>query len=356
MLQQQLTLAMLAIALGVFASILLFVPFIIVSYRRRGTLPPGRLALWLSSLVYFWAIWIFTLFPLPDPNEITCAGINVDPTTFITDITAVLSQSAGLKSLLTHPVIMEMALNVLLFVPLGFFIRVLGGRGLLVALMAGLGVSIFVETTQLTGVWGLYPCAYRVFDVKDMMTNTIGAGVGSIAALLVPLRWRTTTGASAQTPRPVTKWRRLLAMTCDFLAYLLVGSAVTVGARLLLAYGFGNERLAFETDYTATLGVAAALALWVAMTLITGRTLGDYAVRLVYRGGPLPAPIARLTRLLGGIGLYGVLNLLPDPWNGFTGLFVIVALLFALFTTNGRGLPGILSGQRLVDDRSRAET
>ncbi|WP_454115939.1 VanZ family protein [Microbacterium aurum] len=54
---------------------------------------------------------------------------------------------------------LQLALNVLLFVPLGFFIRVLGGRGVVVALLAGLGVSLVIETTQLTGVWGLYPSA-----------------------------------------------------------------------------------------------------------------------------------------------------------------------------------------------------
>ncbi len=69
---------------------------------------------------------------------------------------------------------LQVALNVLLFLPLGFFLRVLGGRGILIAGLAGLVVSGIIETTQLTGVWGIFPCAYRVFDVDDLIANTSG--------------------------------------------------------------------------------------------------------------------------------------------------------------------------------------
>ena len=44
-------------------------------------------------------------------------------------------------------------------------------------LIGGFAVSLFIESSQLSGFWGLYPCAYRQFDVNDLMTNTLGAMV-----------------------------------------------------------------------------------------------------------------------------------------------------------------------------------
>jgi glycopeptide antibiotics resistance protein len=35
-----------------------------------------------------------------------------------------------------------------------------------------------VELTQLTGIWGLYPCPYRQFDVDDLILNTTGVVIG----------------------------------------------------------------------------------------------------------------------------------------------------------------------------------
>ncbi len=96
---------------------------------------------------------------------------------------------------------LQVLLNVLLFMPLGFFLRVLGGRGIVTAVVAGLGISLFVETTQLTGVWGVYPCAYRLFDVDDLVTNTLGAVLGSaIAAVIVPRRIWNATVENASAP------------------------------------------------------------------------------------------------------------------------------------------------------------
>ena len=60
----------------------------------------------------------------------------------------------------------------------GVLLRGIFGLRLRWALLGGFGMSLFVETTQLTGTWGLYACSYRVFDVDDLMTNTLGAVLG----------------------------------------------------------------------------------------------------------------------------------------------------------------------------------
>lgn len=333
-----------AVGIGFVVGIVLFVPFVALSYRRRGRLTLGRFLLWAAALVYFWAIWTYTLLPLPDSESYVCAGVNFDVWAAVDELRAAHS--------FTDFAVLQLALNVLLFLPLGFFLRVIGRRGILVAFVTGLLVSLTIESTQLTGVWGMYPCAYRVFDVDDLLTNTVGAVLGSLLALVVPRRWRgSRLGDAGARPHPVTRGRRLLAMFCDLLGTGLVGYGSAVAVQVFLEYVI--------RDHTAVLDGAAGrfmlstlpIVVWAVVVLVTGRTPGDFAVELRYRGGPQPAALARPLRLLGGIGGYLLLGLLPGPWSIAQGVFVAASLVLVFTTRAGRGLPGLLTGQQLVDAR-----
>ena len=345
-------LGLLAIALGAVVGFVLFVPFVAVSYRRRGGLTFGRFALWAAALVYFLAIWTYTLLPLPDPDAVRCAGVNLDLLAFVGDIRGAIARPGDT---LTDPAVLQLLLNVLLFVPLGFFVRVLGGRGILVALMAGLGLSLFIETTQLTGVWGIYPCAYRVFDVDDLATNTLGAVIGSLLSLAVPRRLRGMARSDdADLPRPVTRGRRALAMLCDALGFALAAAAAGIATQVaLLALGQRDEVAdgAIGT-FVATVAPAAA---WLVAILVTGRSIGDLAVQLRYRGGPVPAWLARPLRWIGGVSGLALLGLLPAPWSLFGFVFALLTVVLFFTTRAGRGIPGLLSGMRLTDARRESD-
>lgn len=336
-----------AVGLGVLAGIVLFVPFVAISYRRRGGLTLGRSVLWASALVYFLAIWTYTLLPMPASSDFACAGVNLDLGAFVDDLRAARS--------LTDFAVLQLALNVLLFMPLGFFLRVLGGRGILVAFAVGLGVSLVIETTQLTGVWGLYPCAYRVFDVDDLLMNTVGAVLGSLLAFVVPRRFRgAAVTEAAGRPRPVTRGRRLLAMTCDLLGAWLVTLTAGVAAQVWLEYVARDHAAVLDGRIGAVVGTAVPIALWLTVTLATGRTVGDLAVELRYGGGGVPAPLARLLRFIGGIGGYLLLGTLPGGWSLLAPLFAVASFVLVFTTVAGRGLPGLVSGTRLMDARGAA--
>jgi len=75
--------------------------------------------------------------------------------------------------------------NVLLFVPLGLLVALAARRGPLVTLVLALGTSVVLETAQLTGLFGLYPCAYRQADLDDVLMNTVGALLGWLIGWLV---------------------------------------------------------------------------------------------------------------------------------------------------------------------------
>jgi glycopeptide antibiotics resistance protein len=348
----QVLLAFIAIAIGGGFGILLFVPFVAISYRRRGGLSLGRALLWLAALVYFWAIWTYTLLPLPDPESIRCVGMITDPLEVVRDLQKAF---AGPGSPLRSPALLQLVFNVLLFVPLGVFLRVLGARGVPTALVIGFGLSLLVETTQLTGVWGLYPCAYRFFDVGDLMTNTTGAVLGSIAALVVPRSMRGMgVRADAGEPRPVTRGRRAVAMLCDALAYGFVMYGVGIVTQLWFEYVVHDRQVVLDGRIAEVAGISAASGLWLLIVLVTGRSVGDLAVQLRYSGARMPAPLARLLRWAAGIGGIGALPLLGDVFDGISSLLILVSVVLLFTTRLGRGLPGLLSGQELVDARTDA--
>ncbi len=341
---------LLAVLAGAVVAVLAFVPFVALSYRRRGGLTLGRTILWAGAAVYFWAIWTYTLIPMPESDSYRCRGVNLRPFEFVDEIRSAVAVSGRY---LTDPVVLQVALNVLLFLPLGFFLRVLGGRGILIAGITGFAVSALIETTQLTGVWGIFPCAYRVFDVDDLIANTSGALLGSLVAFAVPAPHRgARKSPDAEKPRPVTRRRRLLGIVCDVVGIGLVGFAVSIFVQAGISLTRG-ERATFSTDDVASLaGTVVSAGLWLGIVLVTGRSVGDLATRVRFTDGMLPAWVARPLRFVTGAGMFVALGALPAPWSlSATALALATfALLFAW--RDGRGLTGWLGRRRLVDDRA----
>lgn len=83
------------------------------------------------------------------------------------------------------------AMNYFLLAAVGFCLGPLPLRFKQVALFA-VGLTLVVELTQLTGFWGIFPCAYRQFNIDDLMLNSLGVMSGFLLgrALLRPRRRR----------------------------------------------------------------------------------------------------------------------------------------------------------------------
>nr|WP_221247479.1 VanZ family protein [Gordonia humi] len=337
-----------AIGFGVVLAVAAFVPFVAISYRRRGRLTVGRSLLWAAALVYFCAIWTYTLFPLPDPDDLICVGKNTDVWQAVRDVQGARDRGHPF----TDPAGLQLALNVLLFIPLGAFVRILGGRGLPTALVTGAAVSVFIETTQLTGMWGVYECAYRLFDVDDMVTNTAGAVLGSVLSLAVPRRLRGLEKLPGRDlAQPVTKTRRLIGVGCDVLAAAMLSALVAVGTQVWLEYVSDDRAAVLSGGLASVLGAAVPAGVWFLVIVATGRSVGDLCVELVYRSERLPGALVRPLRFAGGVGMYFVLTLLPDPYDAASMVFAAVAIVAVLFSRRGRGLPGWLASAEPVDSR-----
>ncbi|MEV0084384.1 VanZ family protein [Saccharopolyspora sp. NPDC050642] len=369
----RLTPAVLAIAIGVLLAVACFVPYVARQYRRRGELGIGNAVLALAGLIYGLGLVAYVLVPFPTVGPDFCAvsgagGPQLVPFNFLRDMQKEATGS-GIAATLRNPALTQVLLNVALFVPLGMFVRYMFRRGVVATAVIGLAVSLLIETTQLTGIWFLYPCAYRLFDVDDLMANGLGALAGALAAPVLRAVPGQRLGAEPGAPRPITRSRRVLAAVCDLLIFKLSGVLVaTVGTVLVVAV---NGEL-FDEDGTRIGHLAGQEAAqfvgvwlpWLVLAVVlplagSATSLGQRIVRLrvVAGDGSAPGARARLVRSLTGVGGYLLLVQLGDlpvlTTLSLLGSAFAVVSFVALFTTSGfRGLSCRFARLRMVDART----
>jgi glycopeptide antibiotics resistance protein len=280
---------------------------------------------------------------MPADDDYVCVGRQTVPFDTMRAIDwGDLGSRAGLSALVHDAAFLQVALNVLLFVPLGWYVRRIARRGVVVATLLGFGISLLIETTQATGVWHLYDCAYRLFDVDDLMINTLGAALGSLVSAIFIRRKR----PEVVWPSAITLGRRLVGMVCDVLFVVLLGSALSVAWRAVQLYvvEVPFEDLPTTPERLLQWGVPGLIE--AAAVLLGGRTVGEWvvAVRTVRRRGPVP--LARLVKLATGVGPMIVLLAVPGTWTGSALLlFVVVTVIAAIPRAGGhRGLAHAAAG------------
>src|SRR5699024_11281176 len=103
------------------------------------------------------------------------------PFSFIRDImnnsSVVWSQPSTYGRLLTQPASIQALFNFLLLMPFGVYLRYFFSQRSYWKKAFGLGflLSLFYEITQLTVVYGIDNCPYRIFDVGDFILNSKAA-------------------------------------------------------------------------------------------------------------------------------------------------------------------------------------
>lgn len=357
--------ALVAFASGFALAFLLVVPYIAWSYRRRGELGVGHAVLALAFLVYLMSLWTYTLLPVPDSSGAWCAGHIVHPQTHPLQLLADIRTEqvgVGIGSYLHNPAIQQTLFNVALFVPLGMFLRHLFRRGPLAVIATGFVVSLAIECTQLTSVWGLYSCPYRLFDVDDLLTNTAGTAIGYWLAPALRLMPGQRVKAAPGVPRPVTTRRRLLGMLLDLLSVNLIGGLLLFVLGVAEALLLGSRPDPFSQFVYSLIGTVlpAVLLLLVVPMLGNGGTVGQRIVLLrpVGPDGAEPSTGRMLLRFLTGSGGYfllvGPLALLSGAADQLGGLLLLVSGIMAWRPRDHRGLSGVAAGLRVLDSREPA--
>lgn len=279
-------------------AMLLFVPTAIVLYRRHGVLTRWRGLSFASFLYYSLAAFCLVIVPLPSRQVDVCVKYaafgrpQLVPGNTFSDIWREAGGSVSLNALvLNNPAVWETGFNLLLLLPLGMYLRYHFRRGRWASAAIGLAVACFFELTQLTGLWGIYPCPYRLFDVDDIIVNTLGCMLGW--ALAGPVtRWLPTLDSidvRALERAPVPFGRRLIALLLD-----AVGFTCCLPFAAGVWYLLGGETLA-----SAFLVALLVFVVWFVLTPVaTGATVGKHILRLrlVDKEGKRPAGWRLLVR------------------------------------------------------------
>ena len=355
---------------GVLGGVALFlatlVPILVVQARRYGATSGLRLVGAAGLSIWVVALVAYTLVLSPTDPHRWCDLHAVDtvqlrPFNFLRDI-ARTTEGMTLRRRLLAPATLQVLFNVLLFVPLGAWCRRFFSLGTLRSIAVGFGVSLAVEATQRTGVWGLFPCAYRLADVDDLLANTTGAALGALGSWFV-LGWMPSSErleAARLRPRPVTRRRRLLGIVVDVALYLV--GFVVVATLVRAAERLGGDRAA-APDLDR---VAAAVAYLVpAAVVFLGPALvgwgGSLGQRLVWLAparpdGSRPGLGRRLVRasVTGtsvAVAAFLSLTYENDALDRFVLVWPPLSVAAALAMPRGRGLSFLVAGLVPADAR-----
>lgn len=166
-----------AMILWPFLSFLFTMPILAFLYHRDGRLRFSQALAAYCSVLYLAGLACFTLYPLPSgesgPGITYGIPPQLNPFNFILDI-----MKDGWKALF------QTVFNVVLFMPLGFIAHRFLQMRLLPTIILSLITTCLIETAQITGLFGIYPYAYRTFEVDDIIFNTLGGVLGWFCAKL----------------------------------------------------------------------------------------------------------------------------------------------------------------------------
>lgn len=74
--------------------------------------------------------------------------------------------------------ILQVAFNVVMTIPFGMYLRYYFKMSSKKVLMFSLALTAFIEIGQLTGLYFIFQGSYRLFDVDDLICNTLGGMIG----------------------------------------------------------------------------------------------------------------------------------------------------------------------------------
>ncbi|MEY8562727.1 VanZ family protein [Eggerthellaceae bacterium 3-80] len=223
-----------AILLWPLLSLLLCAPILVLLYRRDRWLKLTTVFAIYASILYAAGLVCFTLYPLPtgDSGPGITYGMTpiLDPFNFLYDL-----QRDSIDT------VMQLSLNVALFVPLGFIAKTLLKKGALATLGISFAATLLIEIAQLTGLFGAYPYSFRTFEVDDLICNTLGGMLGwALAHILL----RFTAQEGQQLP-PITHNPGFLRRCITLLTDALIIDTCAIIPRLVIVAGL---RVAFGID------------------------------------------------------------------------------------------------------------
>lgn len=208
-------------------------PFMIINYNKYGSISKLRTLIIYSFILYLLCAFFLVIFPMPSKeyvNNLSIPYYQLKPFNFINDLKYTnfsLNSFSSYIKLLKMPTVYQPLFNIILTIPFGIYLRYYYKCNFKKTLILSILLTLFFEITQLTGIFGIYSRNYRMFDVDDILFNTIGGIFGyllcGIFIKILPSR-ESIDNESFEMGKTVTGLRRLVAFIIDnFFSLLLFG-------------------------------------------------------------------------------------------------------------------------------------
>lgn len=310
-----------ALLLFPFLAAMITLPYIIMQYRKYGSILPIRVLIVYSFIFYLLCAYFLVVLPLPPIEEVasyTKPIMQLIPFASLKEFTMnsslIWNDPATYLTALNEPSLYLIVFNILLTVPFGVYLRYYFQCSWKKTLLLTFLLTLSFEFLQLSALFGYYPRPYRLFDVDDLITNTLGGMLGyaitPVFAHFLVSRSRMDEKAYDR-GRSVSPLRRVLAFFFDNLIVLLTTAIITA----LILFLHDEFLLISPATHICLIYLAVVFVyLFILPILMHGKTLGKAAVKikLVTMDGHTPHWYQYLLHFMI---LYGLI--LPAPFYIF---------------------------------------
>lgn len=165
------------------------IPYMLFQYHKYGSIHPYKTGIIYSFILYLLIAYFLIILPLPNKSDVallTTPKFRLEPFAFVkdfinesgivlTDINTYLF--AIKKSCFFVPIY-----NIFLCLPFGIYLHYYFKCSLKKTIIFTFLLSLFFELTQLSGLYFIYERGYRLFDIDDLLLNTLGGFLGYLIA------------------------------------------------------------------------------------------------------------------------------------------------------------------------------
>lgn len=176
-------------------TVIFLVPCMIYQHRKYGRVIFFRMVAMYLFIFYLICMYFYIITPLP-PFEYVLehplpVRVQLHPLAFLHDFKEqaywILTGIGTVN--ISHSAWFQVGGNIGLLFPFGIYLRYYFHRSLKQTVALSFSLSLFFELTQLTALYGIYPAPYRIFDINDLMFNTLGGMLGYYAAPYITRRF-----------------------------------------------------------------------------------------------------------------------------------------------------------------------
>lgn len=125
-----------------------------------------------AFVFYMCCVFALVFFPMPTAEQAATLTYRIQlmPLHWVLD----LVKEPALKT------VANVYFNIIMTIPFGVFLRYLFNMDKKTVILSSLALSVVIEIGQLTGFFFLFQGSYRLCDVDDLITNTLGGYLGFI--------------------------------------------------------------------------------------------------------------------------------------------------------------------------------